>query len=225
MTATPQWLRSIQAETADNPGPHSRRDGWGSFREVHGRLRLDTPEELTPVDAEPWKPPHGWQAVSEGVQAQGLVKDAKRRARLAVVGLGLVGLAVVAALFAGCAHEPVATPKPPAVVVLSERVGSATASLIETATGQRPFAVSAPYLPIIVLSPKDADDRGLIAHEECHKRQEHDLGEIRWAALYVRDLADCERMAVERGVCLKTIPLEAECYQVQREIAMEGARP
>jgi hypothetical protein len=194
---------------------------WPAVREEFGRPRWV--DEPTPVEA--WRPAEG-HAVSEGAQARALVTAARRRARLAVWGLTLAGLAALAALVSGCAHEAPAPAvvKPPAVVVLSERVGSAAADIIETATGQRPFAVSAPYLPIIVFSPKDADDSGLLAHERCHKKQQADLGDLRWSALYVRDLADCERMAVERGVCLKTIPLEAECYAVQRELAMKGAR-
>jgi hypothetical protein len=112
---------------------------------------------------------------------------------------------------------PAAPKKAPEILVLSERVGGTVAEIIEAATGQHPFAAAAPGLPIIVFSPKDATDYGLIAHELCHQRQQADMGPLRWSAVYVRDLAECERITA-RAVCLRTVPLEAECYWVQRGV-------
>jgi hypothetical protein len=156
-----------------------------------------------------------------------------RRARIRIAVLA--GLALLFALalltMVGCGHlqpapvpsAPTATPapRPPDILVLSDRVGGAVAELIEAATGQHPYAASLPGLPIIVFSPKDANDSALVAHELCHQRQQADMGPLRWSAVYVRDLAECERV-VARGTCLKTVPLEAECYWVQRGMSATG---
>jgi hypothetical protein len=143
------------------------------------------------------------------------------------VPLLLLALAVSSAI--GCARmqpapapaAPItipAAPRSPEILVLSEKVGSTVAEIIEAATGQRPFAAAAPGLPIIVFSPKDAADPGLIAHELCHQRQQADMGPLRWSAVYVRDLAECERITA-RATCLRGgVPLEAECYWISRGI-------
>lgn len=148
----------------------------------------------------------------------------KRRVRALVLGgLFLVMAGLLGALASGCAPvrpaaavSAPAAPRSPEILVLSERVGSTVADLIEAATGQHPFAVAAPGLPIIVFSPKDANDPGLVAHEMVHVRQQADMGPLRWSAVYVRDLLACEASGVSRAICLKTIPLEAEAYWVQR---------
>jgi len=115
-----------------------------------------------------------------------------------------------------------AAPRSPEILVLSERVGGTVAELIEAVTGQHPFAATIPGLPIIVFSPKDSTDPGLIAHELVHVRQQADMGPLRWSAVYARDLLACEASGVSRAVCLKTIPLEAEAYWVQRGISTGG---
>jgi hypothetical protein len=220
----------------------------GDFRKAHGNLpafapgiadeqhRLERESELAAREDYD-EPPTAWDTGAAfglfllGVAGfVGLVLLVVKILRAHAGWPLLVVLAVASAL--GCARmQPATVPSPPVtipaaprspqVLVLSEKVGSTVAEIIESATGQRPFAVAAPGLPIIVFSPKDATDPGLIAHELCHQRQQADMGPLRWSAVYVRDLAECERI-VARATCLKSVPLEAECYWIQRGVPPTG---
>jgi hypothetical protein len=221
MNVTPQWLRSIQAETRDNPGPHSRRNEW-PVREEHGRLQWSnlTPQRLEAVP--------DFELSIEGRQARGLVKDARARAQAAALAYLGALLVLAGLLMGGCrvtTNAPVtALPVPPKIVVLSERVGSVAADIIETATGQRPFAASVPGLPVIVFSPKDASDRCLMVHEQRHHTDQQNMGAARFAAEYTRELLDCERTKA-RAYCLRNIELEAVAYEEQHKCQAEGATP
>lgn len=225
MTATPAWVKAIQRETAENPGPHGRRDEWPVMLE-HGRIQWrPTPSELTPVDAHPWKPPHGWQAVSEGVQAQGLVRDAKRRARLAVAGLGLVGLAVLAALFAGCAHE--GFPKPVESVTLPETFGGAISETFAQATGFHVKATTIPGLPTIVFGPQDrcvTED-----HEGAHRAQQRRDGSAEFTRRYLSEWWACmvrlDSGWASFGPCSQGVSYEIEAYAVEAACRAKGATP
>lgn len=193
---------------------------WGSFRYEHGRLRLATPEELTPVDPQPWKPPHGWKALSEHAQAQKIGAAAKRQARLAVAGIGLVALAAIAALLAGCAHE-VETAAPPQPIVLSERLGSTAAVVIGEIVGQPPKAVT--YAGVtVIFSPSDAHDACLEAHEAVHAADQTRMGLVQWSIAYAVQLGECERENVVAW-CLRSIALEAAAYRAQHDCQAKGA--
>ena len=139
--------------------------------------------------------------------------------RLAACALAL--LSVFLAL-PGCGH--VATvPKDDGPVVLSERAGSATATIIEKFVGQSPKAAT--YAgKTVVFQPGDAKDVCLVeAHEGCHADDQSRLGIIPWTIAYITQLVTCE-MKQPRGVCLRSIPLEALCYARQHLCQREPGR-
>jgi hypothetical protein len=145
-----------------------------------------------------------------------------RRARIRIAVLaGLAALLAIALLtMVGCAHQP----NPAAeVVVLNERIGGPVAQALELLTGQEPKAITAPYLPTIVLQPRDANDPCLLEHEGVHRLDQVDMGGVEWAKEYARELVDCRRTRPS-AECLRTIPLEAKAYAKQHACMAGSSR-
>jgi hypothetical protein len=161
-------------------------------RQEHGRPRWITPITLPVVDAQDFLDRH-----ERG-------KRWKKRVATAA-WVAFAGLLIATVL--GCAHRPTTEP-----LVLPERAGSLAATAIEKATGQRPKAVALPGYRVVVFSPKDANDAPLLAHERCHQEQQARMGDVEWTAAYLQQLAECKGNQTQ---CLREIPLERDCYNVQ----------
>jgi hypothetical protein len=215
MIATPVWVKSIQRETADNPGAHSRRDGWPVMEE-HGRLQWSpTPRHLTAVP--------DFELSLEGVEARSLVKDARARARFWVLALLGALLAVAGLMMGGCASS--GFPPPVESVTLPETFGGAISETFAKATGFRVRATTIPGLPTIVFGPQDrciTED-----HEGAHRAQQRRDGNAEFTRRYLTEWWACmERLDsgwASFGPCSQGVSYEIEAYAVEAACRAKGA--
>lgn len=131
---------------------------------------------------------------------------------IAIAAAGLLA-ALVASMFAGCLGPNGECLRP--TIVLPERIGSPVAKAIAKVFQQEPKAISVPCGPTFFFEEATANDTCLWAHENVHRADEDMMGEIAFAAEYVREDVECLHEGHDQATCLKIIPLEAVAYEAQ----------